>query len=340
MPNPHPQYFVEANGRVYKLRYNEIESSQDFLFQQNFLGRRCKVQKIIPFLWFDNQAEQAAEFYISIFNNSRKGVVDYYDQASAEASGMPVGSVLVVEFELDNQEFGAMNGGPAFKVTPATSFFINCQTEAEIDLLWGKLSADGAVLMPLGKYDFSAKYGWVEDRFGVSWQLILDTVAAQKIVPSLLFVGDQTGKAEQAINFYISLFDDARIETVSRYGAAMEPNLEGTVNFASFILAGQRFVAMDSAMDHDFSFTEAVSFLVNCENQNEIDYYWSKLSAVKEAEQCGWLKDQFGVSWQIVPLILNDMLRDSDPEKAGRVMQAMLDMKKLDIEGLKKAYRG
>lgn len=298
------------------------------------------MQKIIPFLWFDNQAKQAVEFYLSVFNNSRKGVVDYYDQASAEASGMPVGSVLVVEFELENQEFGAMNGGPAFKITPATSFFINCQTEAEIDLLWGKLSEDGAVLMPLGKYDFSAKYGWVEDRFGVSWQLILDTVAAQKIVPSLLFVGDQIGKAEQAINFYISLFDDARIETVSRYGTAMEPNLEGTINFASFILAGQRFVAMDSAIDHDFFFTEAVSFLVNCENQDEIDYYWGKLSATKEAEQCGWLKDQFGVSWQIVPLILNDMLRDSDPEKAGRVMQAMLEMKKLDIEGLKKAYRG
>jgi predicted 3-demethylubiquinone-9 3-methyltransferase (glyoxalase superfamily) len=317
-----------------------MKGSRIFPGSKLMLRRSCKVQKIITFLWFDNQAEQAVEFYLSIFKNSHKSVVDYYDQASAEASGMPVGSVLVIEFEIENQEFGAMNGGPAFQITPATSFFINCQTEAEIDFLWGKLSEDGTVLMPLGKYDFSAKYGWIEDRFGVSWQLILDTEATQKIVPSLLFVGDQNGKAEEAINFYVSLFDDARIEAVSRYGPGMEPNAEGAINFASFILAGQRFAAMDSAMEHDFTFTEAVSYLVNCETQDEIDYYWGKLSAVKEAEQCGWLKDRYGVSWQIVPVQLNEMLRDPDPEKAGRAMQAMLEMKKLDLEGLKKAYRG
>ncbi|MDW7739063.1 MAG: VOC family protein [Bacillota bacterium] len=297
------------------------------------------MQKIIPHIWLDDQAEEAVDFYVSLFNNSKKGHTDYYDEASSEVAGKPVGSILTIDFTLENQEFVVINGGPDFSITPAISFFVNCQTKEEIDRLWGTLSEYGKVLMPLDHYNFSEKYGWIEDKFGVSWQLILNQLPTQKIIPSLLFVGSQSGKAEEAINFYTTLFENARIEEISRYGAGMAPNEEGTINYASFTLAGQKFAAMESAIDHEFTFTEAVSFLVNCETQEEIDYFWNSMSADPEAEQCGWLKDKFGVSWQIIPQQLNKLLRDPDPEKSLRVMKVFLQMKKLDLAALERAYQ-
>ncbi len=158
------------------------------------------MQKITPFLWFDNQAEEAAKFYTSIFRNAKIHNISRYDEAGAKASGRPAGSVMVVAFTLDGQEFTALNGGPIFK------------------------------------------------------------------------------------------------------------------------------------------FTEAISFVVNCETQEEVDHYWNNLSSDPKSEQCGWLKDKYGLSWQIVPKQLGEMLSDSDSKKAGRVMQAMLQMKKIDIAVLKQAY--
>jgi predicted 3-demethylubiquinone-9 3-methyltransferase (glyoxalase superfamily) len=160
------------------------------------------MQKITPFLWFDNQAEEAAAFYASIFKNSKVGSVSRYDEAGAKASGMPKGTAMTVSFELEGQRFTALNGGPHFK------------------------------------------------------------------------------------------------------------------------------------------FTEAVSFVVNCESQQEVDYYWTKLSegGDEKAQQCGWLKDKYGLSWQIVPTVLPKLLQDKDAEKSQRVMQALLQMKKIDIQVLQKAY--
>lgn len=298
------------------------------------------MQKIIPHLWFDGQAEEAADFYISIFNNSKKFDVDYYDQASAEVSGMPAGSVLGVEYELEGFRFYNINGGPFFKKTPAISFFINCQSEAEVEQFWNKLSEGGEVLIPLDKYPFSDKYGWIEDQYGVSWQVMLCSDCENKIIPSLMYVGKNSGRAEEAVKFYTSVFDDAKIGDISRYGAGMEPNRAEDINYAAFTLAGQQFAAMDSALDHQFNFTEGISLLVNLNSQEEIDYFWDKLSADPDVEQCGWLKDKFGVSWQIVPEILNKYLRDPDSEKAGRVMKVFLEMKKISIAELKAAYDG
>lgn len=309
-------------------------------WEDNNLRRSHHLQKIIPVLWFDDQAEEAVDFYVSIFNKSQKGYLDRHDEASAEAAGKPVGSISYVEFELEGQEFGAINGGPVFKLTPAISFIVNCLAETEIDELWDRLSERGKVLMPLDSYEFSNKYGWIEDRYGVSWQLLLTDTVAQKIVPSLMFVGDKSGKAEEAISFYTSLFEDSKVEYLSRYGPGQEPDEEGTLNYASFTLAGQHFAAMDSALEHSFTFTEAISLLVNCKTQEEIDQYWEKLSADPEAEQCGWLKDKYGVSWQIIPVQLNQLLRDPDPAKSASVMRAFLQMKKLDLEGLISAHQG
>jgi predicted 3-demethylubiquinone-9 3-methyltransferase (glyoxalase superfamily) len=159
-----------------------------------------KMQKITPFLWFDDQAEEAAKFYVSIFKNSKIASVNRYDEEGAKAAGRPKGSVMTVAFELDGQEFTALNGGPIFK------------------------------------------------------------------------------------------------------------------------------------------FTEAISFVVHCETQNEVDHFWQKLTAGGQEVQCGWLKDRFGVSWQVVPNALIEMLQDKDPQKSKRVMAAMLKMKKIDIDRLKKAY--
>ena len=296
------------------------------------------MQKITPFLWFDNQAEEAVEFYRSVFNNSKREESTHYNEASSNASGQPKGSVMTVPFQIYGQNFIALNGGPIFKFNPSVSFFVNCKTADEVQTLWDKLSVGGKALMPLDKYPFSEKYGWIEDKYGLSWQLIMSVgEIKQNIVPSMLFVRNVCGRAEEAINFYTSIFNDSKILSTFRYGANQKPDKEGTIAFADYILEGQIFAAMDSAHPHDFAFNEAVSFVVNCESQKEVDCFWQKLSEGGQEGQCGWLKDKYGVSWQIVPTVLSKLLQDKDREKSKRVMQSMLQMKKIDIEGLKKA---
>jgi predicted 3-demethylubiquinone-9 3-methyltransferase (glyoxalase superfamily) len=152
----------------------------------------------------------------------------------------------------------------------------------------------------------------------------------QKITPFLWF----DGKAEEAMNFYVSLFEDSKVESISRYGEA-GPGPKGTVMSVTFQLAGQKFMALNAGPE--FKFTPAISFFVNCETQEEVDRLWEKLSEGGQIQQCGWLQDKFGLSWQIVPSILGKLLNDPDPAKAARVMKAMLQMKKIDIEGLKRA---
>jgi predicted 3-demethylubiquinone-9 3-methyltransferase (glyoxalase superfamily) len=296
------------------------------------------MQKITPCLWFDNQAEEAVNLYTSIFKNSKTGVVARYGEAGAEVSGMPKGSVMTVAFQLEGQDFIALNGGPAFKFTPAISFFVCCERSEDIDELWRRLGDGGTVLMALDKYPFSEKYGRLQDRYGLSWQLNL-CHRAQKISPALLFVGKQHSKAEDAMDYYVSVFPDSRITAIARYEKG-EPDPEGTVKYAEFALSGQEFIAMDSAFAHLFTFTEAISFIVNCKTQKEVDYYWQKLTqgGDEKAQVCGWLKDKYGVSWQVVPTILDKLLQDKDIEKSERVMKAMLQMKKIEISGLKRAY--
>ena len=256
---------------------------------------------------------------------------------------MPEGSVITVEFELEGQSFVGINGGPLFKFTPAVSFLVACATKEEVDALWARLSEDGTVMMELGAYPFSERYGWTQDKYGLSWQVMAmgDRPIKQKIIPTLMYVGEQCGKAEEAISLYTSLFEKAGIGAILRYGKGEEPDKEGTIRHAGFTLEGQEFAAMDSAYDHHFTFNEAISFLRPCETQAEIDRYWGKLIADGGQESmCGWLKDKYGVSWQIAPSILEKMLRDPDIRKVERVTEAYLKMKKLIIAELEKAYRG
>jgi predicted 3-demethylubiquinone-9 3-methyltransferase (glyoxalase superfamily) len=303
--------------------------------------QEAAMSKIAPCLWFDHQAEEAANFYAALFKDSRIDRVSYYGKEGFEIHGRPEGSVLTVAFQLAGRDFLALNGGPHFKFTPALSLFVVLESEAEIDALWAGLGEGSSVLMPLDAYDWSPKYGWLSDRYGLSWQVMLGRKAdvGQTISPSLLFVGPQHGKAEEAMKFYTSLFSGSVIDGISRYdGEGADP--AGSVKHAQFRLNGDSFMAMDSAFAHQFGFTEAVSFMVNCDTQEEIDRFWSALSAVPQAEQCGWLKDRFGVSWQIVPAILPQLLSDPDRQKSGRVMTALLGMRKLDIARLIAAHRG
>lgn len=296
-----------------------------------------QIQKITPFLWFETQAMDAANFYASVFKNARVKTNTRYSTEAANATGMQPGSVMTVAFELEGQEFTAINGGPAFKITPSISFIVNCRTREKIDELWSRLSEGGKVLMELNKYPFSERYGWIEDKFGVSWQLILNE-ESPIIVPSLLFSGNQRGKAEEAINYYMSLFRMSSVDQVMHYEAGEGP--EGLVKYAAFTINGQKFAAMDNGHDVSYEFTPAVSFVVNCESQEQIDYYWDHLTEGGDvnAQQCGWLQDKYGVSWQIVPSQIDVWL--SDPRKSGLVMNEVLKMKKLDMNKLRSVYSG
>ena len=289
------------------------------------------MQGITPFLWFDDNAEEAADFYISVFDDSRiLSLVRY-----SEAGPGPAGSVMVVSFQLHGQQFDAVNGGPVYSFTPATSLFVSCASTSEVDALWAKLLAGGTALMELGAYPFSPRFGWLQDKFGISWQIGLEE-RKQKIAPFLMFTGKQHGRAEEAIRHYTSLIDRSRIEEIVRNGPG-EEEPEGTVKRAVFTLDGLEMIAMDSAYAHAFTFTPAMSFVVNCDSQDEIDELWGRLGDGGEVQQCGWLIDRFGVTWQIVPVILATLMQDPDPARARRVTEAMLQMVKLDIAALENA---
>jgi len=306
-------------------------------------------QRSAPHLWYDKEAKEAAEFYASILPDSAvRFVTTLHDT--------PSGDCDVVSFELWRQKFMAISGGPLFKFNPSMSFIVNFDplffdpsllrekdAREKIDEVWEKLSDGGTVLMPIGQYPFSERYGWIQDKYGLSWQLILSNPEGDSrppIVPSMLFVGENCGKAEEAINFYLSVFRNSKQGNLIRYSAGPESDKEGTIMFADFMLENYWFAAMDSAREHNFAFNEAISFMVPCDGQEEIDYYWERLSAVPEAERCGWLKDKYGVSWQVGPSALDEMMRSGTKEQIARVTEAFLKMKKFEFTALQSAYDG
>lgn len=292
-------------------------------------------QKITYCLWFNKDAEEAVNFYTSVFPNAR--ITDIVYNPVDTPSGK-TGTVLTASFSLEGQEFMVLNGGPEFTLNPSVSFMVHCDTANEVEALWNKLSDGGIALMPLDKYPFSDRYGWIQDKYGVSWQLILpQQKAPQKVMPSMLFVNEVYGKAEEAIQYYTSVFHNAKAGTVASYPGGMEPDKEGTIMYADFMLEGQWFAAMDSAHNHKFHFNEAISLMVHCDTQEEIDYYWGKLTEEGKEVQCGWLRDKYGVTWQVVPKVMLELLQGEDKKKAKRAMQAMMEMVKLDIAKLKNA---
>ncbi|HQS50498.1 MAG: hypothetical protein B7X86_12305 [Sphingobacteriales bacterium 17-39-43] len=276
------------------------------------------VNQIHPCLWFNEGAKEAANLYCSLFKNSR---------ISADTP-------IVVTFELDGNKFMGLNGGPQFKINPSISVFVLCESAEETNTLWEKLIEGGKALIPIDKYDWSERYGWLQDRFGLSWQISLagEAPIKQKIRSCMLFTGNKFGMAEAAINFYTTIFDHSSTELLMHYPEGSEN--AGKVLYSEFKLHHQNMIAMDGPGVHDYTFNEGVSFVVECESQKEIDHYWKRLTEGGRESMCGWLEDKFGVSWQIVPAILDKLM--SDPEKGPKVIQAFLKMKKFDIETLLK----
>ena len=272
--------------------------------------------QIYPCLWFDGQAKEAADFYCSIFKNSK----------------ITIDTSLVVLFEINGNKFMGLNGGPVFKFTPAISVFVLCETIQETNETWNQLIDGGKVLMPIDKQPWSERYGWLQDKFGLTWQISVVNNAGdkQKITPSFLFTGNQFGRAEEAVKFYTSVFDNSSIDSLLHYPE--QDNNAGKVMYSEFKLNQYKLIAMDGPGAHDYTFNEAVSIVVNCETQNEIDHYWNKLTELGEESRCGWLKDQFGVSWQIIPSVIGELM--SDPVKAPNVMNEVLKMKKIDLKTL------
>ena len=295
-------------------------------------------QKIIPSLWFVDGCEDALNFYTSIFPNSQITHIQRYpDKVDFPPWKGLEGKIITATFELNGQKFIALDGGPMFKLNPSISLAVNFKTAEEVETLYNKLIEGGKPLMPLDKYPWSEKYGWLEDRWGLSWQISVGQ-NTDSIVPAYMFVGEHFGQAEEAINFYTSIFKDSSIDLIARYEPG-EQDQEGKVKYAGFKLEGQKFSAMESSHDHKFAPNGAVSMMVECQTQDEIDYYWDKLTAGgnEAAQQCGWLQDKYGFSWQIVPKRLGELLSNPDKTKADKAMQAMLKMKKLVIADLEES---
>ena len=297
-------------------------------------------QKITPTLWFDNKAEEAINFYVSVFPNSKINFVKKWtDDMLLPNESMKLGTVQSASFTLDWMQFYAFDGGPDFQFNPSISFYAVFETLAEVDEVWNKLADGGEVLMPLKKYDWTERYGWIKDRFGVSWHIMKDKLknVGQPIMPIIMFSGDQRGDAEEAIDLYMSVFEDSVSDGLSRYRVG-DRGPYGMVKHAQCRLMGQTFIVMDNGKDDDIPFNEAISFYVNCHDQKEVDYYWDKFTKEGSESQCGWLKDKFGVSWQIVPEFLTDKVVNGEPARVQKMMEALLLMKKLDVAQLTEAY--
>ncbi|HSR53074.1 MAG TPA: VOC family protein [Acidobacteriota bacterium] len=294
--------------------------------------------RIAPCLWFDDQAEEAARFYTQTFPEGRIRGLAKFPESFDNPSGKPPGSVMTVDFEVAGQRFTALNGGPHFTINPSISFFAFNDSAEETDRLYAALAEGGEALMPLDDYPWSERYGWVKDRFGVSWQVMTGhrRQEGSVIAPCLMFAGEEHGRAEEAIQTYIGLFPQSGVHSIARYGAEEGP--EGTVKHGRFVLAGQDLVAMDSHIDHGFTFNEAVSLQVMCKDQAEVDHYWEALSEEGQEGPCGWLKDRFGVSWQVVPTAAAQWMTSDDAAAGEAAFQAMLKMKKIDIAAVQSAF--
>jgi predicted 3-demethylubiquinone-9 3-methyltransferase (glyoxalase superfamily) len=295
---------------------------------------------IVPCVWLDDQAEEAAAFYAATFPAGRVTGRSRYPESFDNPGRKPRGSVLTVELEIAGQPVTVLNGGPLFVLNPSLSFFLHVATPDEANRLFGALAEGGKALMPIDAYPWSERYGWVQDRFGVSWQVIAGRPApgGSTVVPCLMFSGALAGRAEEAIRAYTAAFPEARVADLTRYEKGEGP--EGWVKHGRFLLSGQDVVAMDSPIDHGFTFNEALSLQVMCADEAEVDRYWELLSEGGEKGRCGWLKDRFGLSWQVVPRAFLGWMESPDAAARDRAFRAMLEMGKLDAAALRRAFEG
>lgn len=282
---------------------------------------------IFPCLWYDGDAKESAEFYCKVFNGK-----------------ITADTPMVMNIDLFGQKLMLLNGGPHFTKNASVSFMIICETEVEVQKYWDQLIDGGIALMEIGEYPWSKKYGWVRDKFGVTWQVYLgeNGDVEQKIIPTLMFIHQNNGKAMQAMKLYTQIFPNSKIGNILKYGDGVgneTHEIPENVQHAHFEIDGYSFFCMDNSYDHQFDFNEGISVVVMTDSQDQTDNYWDALTVDGGRESmCGWLKDKFGMSWQIVPKRLIELMSDPDPEKAQKVMMAMMKMQKIVIQDLEKAY--
>ncbi|HFK5503288.1 TPA: VOC family protein [Elizabethkingia anophelis] len=278
---------------------------------------------IFPCLWCNGDAKESAEFYCQVFGGK-----------------ITVDTPVVINIELFGQKLMLLNAGPQFEKTPSISFLINCASEEDVQHYWDQLSEGGMVLMELDSYPWSKKYGWIKDKYGTTWQLYFGEMQEQRLVPTLMFMHRNNGKAMEAMEFYTSTFPESKIEGVLKYKDGGENGEDPeNVQHAQFVINNYMLSCMDSSLDHKFDFNEGISLVIMTNDQKETDHLWNTLiSGGGRESMCGWLKDQYGVSWQIVPKKLIELMNDTDPAKSQKVVQAMLKMQKIIIAHLEEAY--
>lgn len=294
------------------------------------------MQKITPFLWFEKDIKDIIAFYKSVFPGTQSS-------GQSELEDTPSGTANMATLTIFGTQISIMTAGPYLPFNPTVSFIISCETMEEVDVLWEKLTSTGTVLMELASYPFAEKYGWVKDRYGVSWQIMFSSTmkAPQKVTPTLMFAGDVCGRAQEAITFYTSLFRNSKIDYVVEYdGTEPADDDRAKVKHAGITIENFHLALMDSGKKSPLNFQQAVSFIVHCENQEEIDYYWEKLTDGGSEVQCGWLNDKFGFPWQVVPTAMERMLSQGSKEQVARVTEAFMQMKKFDLATLEAAYKG
>lgn len=274
---------------------------------------------IYPSICCNNNAREIADFYCDVFPETK---------VSDE-------NPVVVMLEMFGRKLMLLNGGDMFKPNPSISLMFLTMSENEVEEIWNKLIAEGESMMPLDTYPFSPKYGWVQDKYGVSWQLYTardENHIVQKIVPTLMFTGSQNGLATEAAQLYTSLFPNSAMRGIMYYDAASgEP--ETSVQHGEFFINNYLLMMMDSSLEHKFNFSEGLSLVIECNDQEEIDDYWNALTSNGGEEgRCGWLKDRFGISWQIAPSQLDEWMK-----KSPKVMDEVMKMKKPDINILRAA---
>lgn len=329
---------------------------------------------IIPNIWCNRNAAEVASFYVGTFRDAKEtATISYPSDVLPEFQQEFAGQPMSVELNVAGQPLMLINARDEFRPSPSNNFMVNFDPSVHedareyLDEVWAKLTVGGEVRMPLQEYPFSPHYGWVEDRYGVNWQLMLTNPEGEPrpfLIPSLMFGGEAQNRAAEAVDLYVEAFtqtfssahDDASSGTSAEASTQDLSNAEGnesasrvanrviyqeapegmpgapvvepgkSVMFSDAQLRGQWITAMDSGVEQPFSFTPGVSYLVECDTQQQIDTLWSYLSAVPEAEQCGWCMDRFGVSWQVVPTALPELMAKPN------AYATLMSMKKIEID--------
>lgn len=288
------------------------------------------MQTIIPHLWYDTQAKEAIAVYTSLFEDSE---VKWRHQLTGKSAE----TVDVISFRLANLELLAIGAKSTAKLNESLSLLVTVNNRTELEALYQELSQGGRLLLPLDSYDFSPYYVWLEDRFGLSWQLSLDENQTTKyhLAICFLFSQEQVGLAEPFLKKYQALFQKASIEAVSYYKEGEMPNPAAKVRSGKLTIDDQSLVVMDHGYGGESCFTEAFSLIVYVDSQKESDAYYEALSHVPEAESCGWVEDEFGLSWQIVPRLLLEAYADRDEKSLSAINTKLLTKKRLDTKAIK-----